>query len=94
MNEEKPLSELILKMMDSYQLSDKLIQTRVRNDWETIMGKTIARNTGKISIYQRTLFLEILSAPLKNDLYYHEKIVVEKVNQFAGKSVIDKIKIK
>jgi len=81
-------------MMDSYQLSDKLIQTRVRNDWETIMGKTIARNTGKISIYQRTLFLEILSAPLKNDLYYHEKIVVEKVNQFAGKSVIDKIKIK
>jgi len=94
MNEEKPLSELILKMMDSYQLSDKLIQTRVRNEWETIMGKTIARNTGKISIYQRTLFLEILSAPLKNDLYYHEKIVVEKVNQFAGKSVIDKIKIK
>lgn len=81
-------------MMDSYQLSDKLIQTRVRNEWETIMGKTIARNTGKISIYQRTLFLEILSAPLKNDLYYHEKIVVEKVNQFAGKSVIDKIKIK
>ena len=94
MNEEKPLSELILKMMDSYKLSDKLIQTRVRNEWETIMGKTIARNTGKISIYQRTLFLEILSAPLKNDLYYHEKIVVEKVNQFAGKSVIDKIKIK
>ena len=94
MNEEKPLSELILKMMDSYQLSDKLIQTRVRNEWETIMGKTIARNTGKISIYQRTLFLEILSAPLKNDLYYHEKIVVEKVNQFASKSVIDKIKIK
>ena len=94
MNEEKPLSELILKMMDSYQLSDKLIQTRVRNEWETIMGKTIARNTGKISIYQRTLFLEILSAPLKNDLYYHEKIVVEKVNQFAGNSVIDKIKIK
>jgi len=81
-------------MMDSYQLSDKLIQTRVRNEWETIMGKTIARNTGKISIYRRTLFLEILSAPLKNDLYYHEKIVVEKVNQFAGKSVIDKIKIK
>lgn len=94
MNEEKPLSELILKMMDSYQLSDKLIQTRVRKEWENIMGKTIARNTGKISIYQRTLFLEILSAPLKNDLYYHEKIVVEKVNQFAGKSVIDNIKIK
>lgn len=94
MSEEKSIKDLIFSMMDSYQLSDKLVATKVRKDWEEIMGKTIAKNTSRISIHKKTLYLEILSAPLKNDLYFHEKTIVEKVNQHVGQQIIQQIKIK
>lgn len=94
MSEEKSLKDLIFKMMDSYHLSDKLIETQVRKGWGELMGTTIAKNTSRISIHKKTLYLELLSAPLKNDLYFHEKTIVEKVNQFIGQQVIHQIKIK
>lgn len=81
-------------MMDSYHLSDKLTESRIRNDWEVIMGKTIAKNTSRISIHKTTLYLELTSASLKNDLYFHEKIIVDKVNHHVGKRIIQQIKIK
>ncbi len=94
MSEEKSLKDLIYSMMDSYHLSDKLVETRVRNEWEILMGKTIAKNTSRLSIHKKTLYLELSSAPLKNDLYYHEQTIVEKVNQYIGQQVIHQIKIK
>lgn len=94
MSDEKSLKDLIYNMMDSYHLSDKLVETRVKQEWEEIMGKTIAKNTSRISIHKKTLYLELLSAPLKNDLYFHEKTIVEKVNQHVGQQAIHQIKIK
>lgn len=94
MPEEKSLKDLITKMMESYQLSDRLAEMKVKNDWEQIVGKIIAKNTSRVSVYKRTLYIEVLSAPLKNDLYFHEKILVDKVNQHLGQTIIDKIKIK
>ncbi|MFT5725373.1 MAG: hypothetical protein ACI9JN_002498 [Bacteroidia bacterium] len=94
MGGEKSLKDLINSMMDSYHLSDKLVETRLRKEWEALMGRTIAKNTTRLSIHRKTLYLELLSAPLKNDLYFHEKTIVEKVNQHIGQRVIEKIKIK
>ncbi|MBO6517036.1 MAG: DUF721 domain-containing protein [Bacteroidia bacterium] len=94
MPEEKSLKDLIVRMMDSYHLSDKLAEMKVRNNWNDIVGLTIAKNTRKLSIYKKTLYLEVLSAALRNDLYYHEKTIVEKVNQFVGLQIVEKINIK
>ena len=94
MSEEKSIKDLIFRMMDTYHLSDKLVETRVRKEWGALMGKTIAKNTSRLSIHKKTLYLELLSAPLKNDLYFHEKTIIEKVNQFIGQQVIYQIKIK
>ncbi len=94
MSSEKSLKDLITSMMDSYKLSDKLVETKVKNDWEVIMGRTIAKNTKSVSVHNNILYLELLSAALKNDLYFHEKTIVEKVNHHVGQTIIQKIKIK
>ena len=71
MSEEKSIKDLINSMMDSYQMTDKMLESMVKRDWEGIVGKTIAKNTTKLNIYKKVLYLEISSAPLRNDLYYH-----------------------
>jgi predicted nucleic acid-binding Zn ribbon protein len=81
-------------MMKSYKLTDKLAETQVRNEWEEIVGKTIAKNTRRLSIYKKTLYLEVMSAALRSDLYFHEKTIVEKVNQYVGQRIVEHIKIK
>ncbi len=94
MAQEKSLKDLIMKMMESYHLSDKLAEMKVKSNWEEIMGVTISKNTRRLSIYKKTLYLELTSAALRNDLYFHEKTIVEKVNQYVGQKVVNKINIK
>lgn len=81
-------------MFDNYDMSDKLGETRLQAGWEELMGKTIAKNTKKLYIKNGVLYLEIVSASLKNELIYHELIIVEKVNQFSGSRLISSIKVK
>ncbi|MCB9261614.1 MAG: DUF721 domain-containing protein [Flavobacteriales bacterium] len=94
MQNEQSLKDLIETMFDSYELGEKMAENRIKNEWETIIGKTIARNTAKLSIHKKTLYIEVLSAPLKNELFYHKQIIVEKVNTYIGKKIIEDIKIK
>lgn len=94
MSEEKSIKDLINSMMDSYHMTDKMLESKVKRDWEIIVGKTISKNTRKLNIHNKILYLEITSAPLRSDLYYHEQIIVEKVNQHAGQTLIERIKVK
>lgn len=91
---EKSLKDLIAKMMDSYHMTDKLAEIKVRSEWSEIMGVTISKNTKRLSVYKKTLYLELTSAALRNDLYFHEKTIVEKVNQYVGQRIVERINIK
>ncbi|MBI1305811.1 MAG: DUF721 domain-containing protein [Bacteroidetes bacterium] len=93
MQEERSIRDLLEKMFDNYHMSDKLLETNLLANWEELMGRTIARYTRKIWIRSGVLHLSIDSPALKNDLIYHEAIIIEKVNQFAGRTLIQSVKI-
>lgn len=94
MHEEKSLKELMGKMFETYHLSDKLSEQNLLKNWEELMGRTIAKNTKKLYVNGKVLYLEVESAALKNDLVYFQNTIIEKVNQFAGSELITSVKIK
>jgi hypothetical protein len=93
-SEEKSIKVLIDQLISGYQLDGKMAEKKITTSWEEIVGKTISKYTKRITFFKRTMYLEIESASLKNDLYFHEQIIVDKVNQFCGSKVIDKIVFK
>ena len=61
------------------------------NSWEQIVGSMIAKNTTKIFINKKVLYLTLSSPALKNELRYHKLVLIDKVNEFAKQKIINDI---
>lgn len=91
MEDEKKLKDLVKSLFKSYKLGDKFDEVGVVNSWEQIVGGMIAQKTEKLYIRDKVLYLTLKSAPLKNELRYHKLVLIEKVNNFAGREMIKDI---
>jgi hypothetical protein len=81
-------------MLDNYKLSAKMNEVNLSQNWEDIVGQMIARNTSKLYIHEKKLFLYLNSAALKNELRFHKKMLMDRVNDFAGKEIVKELIIK
>jgi predicted nucleic acid-binding Zn ribbon protein len=88
---EYTLREAIQELLESYQLNTKLDEVKAVDAWERIMGPAIARHTRHVSISNRTLYIEINSAALRQELSYGKSRIRNLLNEAAGADVIDDV---
>ncbi len=67
-------------------------QKQIIADWERIMGKTIASRTTKMFFNQKTLFIKLSSAPLKNEMQNSLIQIRELIEKEIGKNEVENIK--
>jgi predicted nucleic acid-binding Zn ribbon protein len=85
------ISEIIKSLLKEQGLESKLYENRLMNSWEETLGKTIARSTRSMYIKDRVLFVYISSSIVKHEIMMLRDDLVKRLNQKAGKNVIDKI---
>lgn len=85
------LREAIDELLKTYRLDTGIDHVKAINAWEGIMGPAISRYTRHISISNRTLFVEITSAPLREELMYGKSRIISLINEAAGSEVIDNV---
>jgi Dna[CI] antecedent, DciA len=69
--EVTPIGEAIAAMLKSFGLEDRYHEAELINGWSKVgqaLGKPVARYTKRIFVHKRTLYIELSSAPLKNEL--------------------------
>ncbi|MCU0441150.1 MAG: DUF721 domain-containing protein [Bacteroidia bacterium] len=91
---EQSLKEVISELFESNHMSSKLKEAQLIQNWETLVGKLIAKNTLKIFIHQRKLHLHLESAALRTELTYSKSKLIEVINTDAGCQLIDDIVIR
>ena len=87
-SEAKPIKEAIQSLLKSYQIDRKFNYATIINNWQNLMGKTVANRTGKIFIKEQKLYVEIQSAPLKSDMRFAKQKIINILNEHIGKEVI------
>lgn len=92
-NEQK-LSDAIGDFLKVSSLGTKLSEHKLVAAWEKVMGKIIAKHTREIRIYKKKLYLQIDSAPLKQELFYSRDKLLKRLNEEAGTEVIEEIVIR
>ncbi len=60
----------------------------IRVNWEKIVGRTIAKNVEFVNILKKELLLYAENGIWANELKYHEKDIVSKVNLYAGENLV------
>ena len=90
---DQPIKDVLKAMVDHYRLKGKLNQSRIRQIWQKLMGKTINTYTSDIKIIKNTLYISILSASLKQELSYDKEKIKRIVNEELGEAYIEKVVI-
>ena len=88
---EYTLKQAIEALIDQYKIEERLSETVVINDWETIVGKMIARHTRNLHIKKRILFVELDNAALRNELSYAKTKLILAINKSLKSEAIDDI---
>jgi len=85
------ISAVIRQFLREEGLETPLNQHRLIDSWAEVMGQGIVRYTGNIFIKNQTLFVQIKSSVLKQDLIMTRTNLVRRLNDHVGALVITDI---
>ena len=88
---EQTLKEVIKELLDAYKLDEGLMESRLINSWDKIAGDFVSKNTEKIFIHKKTLYIRLNSPALKNELSFAKSNLIQSLNKAAGQEVIREI---
>ena len=88
------LGDAISQIFKEEKLDEKYSIFAIRNGWEGIVGKIVAKHTTQINYAQGILFVSIDSPIIRNETAYAKEAIIEKVNKFVGKRLIKELVLK
>ncbi len=89
-----PIKELVNALMQKYGADKKIAEVRLLNAWEELLGKRIMQFTKNLYIKDRKLFVTINSSIVKAEINMIKEQLIERLNERAGKDLIDGIIIR
>ena len=92
-NNEK-MNEVFKKLIRSYGMTSRFNEFEVVQAFSKIMGPVIMKEVSNAYVYQHKLFLEISSAPLKQELSMEKTKLVSMINKELGQDYLKGVNIK
>ncbi len=88
------LGDAIKQIFKEERLDEKYSIYAIRNGWEGIVGKTVAKHTTEIQFAKGVLFITLDSAIIRNEMAFAKDSIIEKINQFTGKPFVKELVLK
>ncbi|WP_025741458.1 DUF721 domain-containing protein [Aquimarina pacifica] len=89
--DEQSLQDILKNFVSDNNLQKGLDKVEVRDVWESIMGPAITKYTRNIRLERETLFVELTSSVLREELSYGKQKIIDNLNSELGKSLIKKL---
>ena len=88
------IGEAIKLVLEKSHWKPKIIELRMRQEWEAIVGKTISKYTRSISVHGKKLTIFTDVAALKQELLLGKPQLVARINEYFEEAVVDEIIVK
>ncbi|HKC69669.1 MAG TPA: DUF721 domain-containing protein [Bacteroidia bacterium] len=85
------IGSAINQFLKENRLEKKIDISNLHVNWKTIAGDMIANHTKRIFLKDTTLFLEVDSAELKNELHFLKDQLINNVNYFLKKELVKQL---
>lgn len=86
-----PLKNALDGLLKTYKLKEKTEESHIISSWQRLMGSPIANRTTKIFINDNKLYLQINSAPLKNELMMAKSKIIAILNAEVEEASIEDV---
>ncbi len=86
-----PLGDVFKRLLKAYQLEGKYNEMEVLGQWEELMGKAVALRTTGLKIEHKVLHISLNSSVMREELKYGKEVIIQRINQAAGKVIIEDV---
>ena len=88
------VGEALNHLLEKSHWKPKINELRMRDEWETIVGKTIGKYTRNINLYNKVLTIYTDVAPLKQELQLGKEQLIQRINEYFEERVVEDIMVK
>ena len=90
-NENIKISEALQEFIKTNRLQPGLDKINVKDAWASIMGNGVNSYTNAIKLERNTLYVQLRSSVLREELSYGKEKIIAMLNEALGKELIKKI---
>jgi predicted nucleic acid-binding Zn ribbon protein len=88
------IGEALSLLIERSKWKPKMQELRLRNEWEEIAGKIVARYTRNLSLHEGKLTIFTDVAALKQELLYGKAPLIATINKHFGETVVTDIMVR
>lgn len=87
-NENLKLSDALKDFVQTNKLQEGLDKVDVRDAWLNLMGNGVNHYTTNIQLQRETLYVQLSSSVLREELSYGKAKIINMLNEALGKALI------
>ena len=85
------LQDVLKEFVTENKLETGLDKVQVREAWIKLMGNGINNYTTNIQLKRDTLYIQLSSSALREELSYGKEKIIKIINEELGKDIVNKI---
>ena len=90
-NDNQPIEDILKEFVKTNNLQSGLDKVNVREAWANLMGNGVNNYTTAIELKHETLYVQLSSSVLREELSYGNEKIVKMLNEAIGKNVVKKL---
>lgn len=90
-NENLSISDALKEFVTTNKLEKGLDKVNVADAWAKLMGNGVNNYTTAVQLERETLYIQLSSSVLREELNYGKQKIINMLNEELGKTVIKKL---
>ena len=90
-NDNQPIEDILKEFVQTNNLQAGLDKVNVREAWVKLMGNGVNNYTTAIELKHQTLYVQLSSSVLREELSYGTEKIITMINESLGKDVVKKL---
>jgi hypothetical protein len=90
-NDQQKIDDLLKSFVKENKLEKGLDKVNVEAAWRDLMGNGVNNYTNSVKLHQDTLYVELSSSVLREELSYGKEKILSMFNEALGKDLISKL---
>ena len=90
-NENLSISDALKEFVETNKLERGLDKVNVADAWANLMGNGVNNYTTAIQLERETLYIQLSSSVLREELSYGKEKIIRMLNESLGKEIIKKL---
>ena len=90
-NEHISISDALKEFVETNRLEKGLDKVNVADAWAKLMGNGVNNYTTAVNLERETLYIQLSSSVLREELSYGKQKIIDMLNEELGKDIIKKL---